>query len=254
MIKKAMIQPRRGDKPPMMCKKDKEIPRAQEKHTEVSIPSSTSHVNVIDVLLGHTACLVRAARVHTMSPVSSCRDTYCDVRTAVHLRRRCGAPEPFRTHACVPDDAFSIPYKRKKKASVRRVRIQPSTSKTEGRGVKRKQTHKNAEIAVTTIARPTKPNMKPTLFLDRKVFTAEKPCGSGSTNTSLRPGSAFTLVRFFESKQYCWKHRVQKAERSIGGLARYRARSIAAHCRHLPKSGSGEFVLGRKPPIVFAWT
>jgi len=115
MIKKAMIQPRRGDKPPMMCKKDKEIPRAQEKHTEVSIRSSTSHVNVIDVLLGHTACLVRAARVHKMTSDSSCRDTCCDVRTAVHLRRRCGAPEPFRTHACVPDDAFSIPYKKKKK-------------------------------------------------------------------------------------------------------------------------------------------
>jgi len=82
----------------------------------------------------------------------------------------------------------------------------------------------------------------------------EAPTGSGLTNANLRLGSSEALVRLFESKQYCWKHCVQKDERARGGFTWYRARSMAAHCRHLPKFGSGEFVLGKKPPMTFAWT
>jgi hypothetical protein len=112
----------------------------------------------------------------------------------------------------------------------------------------------NAETAAIERATKTKPRMMGTLLVARKPVTAETPSGSGSTKLSLRFGSSDTLVRLFGSKQYCWKHCVQMGERAAGGLTLYRARSMAMHCMHLPKFGSGEFVLGTKPPMVFVWT
>ncbi len=104
------------------------------------------------------------------------------------------------------------------------------------------------------INKPINPRMMGTLFRDRNPKVPESPSGSGLTKLSLRLGSAEELVRLFGSKQYCWKHCVQNDERARSGFTLYRARSTAAHCKHLPKFGSGELVLGMKPPMAFAWT
>jgi hypothetical protein len=96
------------------------------------------------------------------------------------------------------------------------------------------------------------PRMMVTLFRDRNCQTVESSSGSGSANSYLRLGSSEELVKLFGLKQYCWKHCVQNEERDRGGTTLYRARSIAAHCMHLPKFGSAELVLGTKPPMTFA--
>src|SRR6267154_1446445 len=102
--------------------------------------------------------------------------------------------------------------------------------------------------------RAKKPRMMGILFCDKKSKTTEKSRGFGLTNLSWRPGSSDMLVWLFGSKQYCWKHCVQNEDRSRVGFTLYRARSMATHCMHLPKFGSGELVLGMKPPMAFAWT
>ena len=109
----------------------------------------------------------------------------------------------------------------------------------------------NAPIAT---AAPRKPSAMGSLLVLKKLATPLKPVGSGFLNASLRFGSATLDGGLLGSKQYCLKHVAQKSERWISGLVLYRARSSAAHCRQRPKLGSGEFVSGWKPPIVFAWT
>jgi hypothetical protein len=109
------------------------------------------------------------------------------------------------------------------------------------------------QATATAINKPTNPRMMATLFRDRNLKTIETSPGSGSTNSRLRFGSSEELVMLFGSKQYCWKHCVQNEERDRGGTTLYRARSIAAHCMHLPKFGSDALVLGTKPPMTFAW-
>ncbi len=115
------------------------------------------------------------------------------------------------------------------------------------------QTHKNTQRTAMPINNPTKPRMMGTLFRERNSKTIETSSVSGSTNPSLRSGSSEELVKLFRSKQYCWKHWVQNEDRAGGVFSLYRARSIAAHCMHLPKFASGELVLGMKPPITSAW-
>jgi hypothetical protein len=88
----------------------------------------------------------------------------------------------------------------------------------------------------------------------RNASTFAIPCGSGSTNASLRPGSAALLGGLLGSKQYCVKHFWQKSERAMLFPPLVRARSSAAHCRHLPNAPSGLFELGVKPPSTFACT
>jgi hypothetical protein len=167
----------------------------------------------------------------------------------VHLHR--GAPRPSGTKCqAASDDAFSIFYERMPSHVRKQNKKTPDTEWVE----ERERTHKHVETAAMASTNTTKLRMSAILPFDRKLVTAATPCGSGSTKLSLRPGNADTLVRLFGSKQYCWKHCVQIEERARGGLMLYRTRSIAIHCRHLPKSGSGEFVLGTKPPMMFAWT
>lgn len=149
------------------------------------------------------------------------------------------------TQLRVSDDAFLLFYE-KKKSTQHHVRIRLSKVWRE--------THKNAQMAPMTSAKKMKPKMIPTLPCDRKFERADRPCGSGSIKTNLRPGSSEELVVLSGLKQYWVKHCVQKSERARGGLVWYRARSMAAHCRHLPKFGSGEFVLGTKPLMTLAWT
>lgn len=88
------------------------------------------------------------------------------------------------------------------------------------------------------------------IFELRNPFTFVNPCGSGSTNASLRPGSADLLGGFCGSKQYCWKHCVHIAERDGTGVIFRRARSMAAHWRQTPKLGSGNCEFGVKPWVV----
>ena len=130
----------------------------------------------------------------------------------------------------------------------------PSRFSTEHRKQTAGTTHRNAQIAPTTNPAATNPATIDTLLPDKNPERADTPCGSGSTNTNLRPGSCTAaLVRLFGSKQYCAKQAWQNAERGRGGFVLLkRARSIAAHCVHLPKLGSGALVPGRKPPITFA--
>jgi hypothetical protein len=102
--------------------------------------------------------------------------------------------------------------------------------------------------------RAKKPRMMAILFRDKKLKTRDMPRGSGLADPSRRPGSSVMFVRLFGSKQYCWKHCAQNEDRSRREFILYRARSMATHCMHLPKFGSGELVLGMKPPMAFAWT
>jgi hypothetical protein len=61
-------------------------------------------------------------------------------------------------------------------------------------------------MAAITRAATRKPTMSPTLLRDRKLDRADKPCGSGFSNASTRPGNSEELDGLFGSKQYCVKH------------------------------------------------
>ena len=105
-----------------------------------------------------------------------------------------------------------------------------------------------------TTASPTPAPINANLFVERKWPSFASPVSCGSTNVSLRPIRREPSGGLSGSKQYWMKHFAQKSERGIVGDTLYRARSMAAHWRHFPQSGSGELDLGRNPPMVFACT
>lgn len=69
-------------------------------------------------------------------------------------------------------------------------------------------------------------------------------------NLSLRLTIWLADGGFAASKQYCLKHVVQKSERATVLFCLYRARSTAAHCRHLGKLGSVPSLPGWKPEMM----
>jgi hypothetical protein len=102
-----------------------------------------------------------------------------------------GVP-PVGTQLRASDDAFLLFYEEKKAQHDVRIRVSKVW----------RETHKNAQMAPMTSAKKMKPKMIPTLPRDRKFERADRPCGSGSIKTNLRPGSSEELVLLFGLKQY----------------------------------------------------
>lgn len=115
----------------------------------------------------------------------------------------------------------------------------------------KKKTHSPPTTSAINTTNPIRPPVSLNLFASKKP---NKSGGSGSTKPSRRPGSSATLGGFSGSKQYCLKHAVHCVDRGTTGATFSRARSNAAHCRHVPKLWSGVLANGVNPEIVAKWT
>jgi len=95
-----------------------------------------------------------------------------------------------------------------------------------------------------------KPTIRPIFALPRKPSTLLNPCGSGSTKVSFLPTISSPFGGLLGSKQYLVKHAWQTSDLETIGETLYRARSMAAHWRQIPKLLSGPVAFGVNPDRV----
>lgn len=115
-------------------------------------------------------------------------------------------------------------------------------------------THKKPINPTSSTTNATPPPMNAYSLSLKNCSTFEIPVGDGFTNANFLPMINDPLGGVAGSKQYLEKQLTQKSEREGAGESLYRDRSIAAHCRQAPQSGSGAVDLERNPETTFVCT